>query len=255
MKKILLLLLVATTVLFSCKKEDVLPKADFNFETKTYKTFEEIQLNDLSKNAVRHEWSATGSHEFTEPATFANTRIRFDKEGMYDISLKVTSKDGKEDVRTKSVLIDNGNNGNNTGGGNTGGGNTGGGNTTPPKSFTIKNLTVTNYPTSGFGFGDDPDVFFKFVDSHDNVYYDWGASNRINNATGQALKFFNLNYTAYVSTGTYYLQLIDYDPIPPNQTMGFCGFNLGNHNQNPSTTINVTCTNGISYTLYGTWNY
>lgn len=253
MKKFLLLFLTISVILGGCKKDesDVKLVADFSFIERDYEPNEAIRLENASKNAESYKWSSTGLHSFS--STDAESPIiTYKEEGYHEVTLRAISKTGEESVKTKGIIVEKSTTG---GGGNNGGGNTGGGNNTPPKSFTIKNLTLTNYPTDNFGFGDDPDVFFKFVDSHDNVYYDWGASNRINNATGQALKFFNLNYTAYVSAGTYYLQLIDYDPIPPNQTMGFCGFNLGNHNQNPSTTINVTCSNGISYTLYGTWNY
>ena len=86
-------------VLQSCNRT---PTASFTSDKEEYSAGETIQLTNTSTNGFSYKWEAPG---LTTPLTGKNASIIARKQGTYQITLTVFSKNGKKSSSTSRTIV------------------------------------------------------------------------------------------------------------------------------------------------------
>lgn len=247
MKKLAFIAAALLVITTACKKDPVIPTADFSVVVSLYDEYT-VEITNNSTNAYSYEWNwGDGNYDYTSwPIhTYAST-------GTYTITLKVTSIDGYTDMTSRTITISSGSN---PGGG---GDNPGGGGSTTPTQVKITALKLMEFPAApssgSWDVAGKPDIYFKIMDGNrTTTYYTSSTMEDVTNADCPLI-WNNVNYTLYNLTATYNISFWDDDNIDTDELMIGCQWTPSSQNNNYTTYFNwANSSSNINFYLYLTW--
>jgi PKD repeat protein len=211
------------------------PTVDFSYLGANSPAPSTVSFTSITTNATNYLWDFGDNGT----STIANPQHLYTASGVYTVKLTVTGAGGTTSI-TKTVNIG-----------------------APLTNVKITKVTVEDIPftkpggTSGWDTdGSGPDVYFQIQDQISTVLFDATSSARKNDITPSMLPFswnFTNPFVITDLTAPRFIELYDYDfnPLTPDEVMGYVGFTMSNYTTGSSafpTTVTAT-RNGITIEL------